>query len=164
MIGPDGTGIDIVIRIRARPETVFRYLTDATSYRRWMGHDVELDPRPGGLYRVRIPGRPAVEGRYLVVVPPERVVFTWGWVGSAEVPPGSTTVEIDLTPEGDGTVLRLVHRGLPTAPARAQHTQGWDHYLDRLSKASIGVDPGPDTAGVETPPGSVEDLEERVRP
>jgi hypothetical protein len=29
------------------------------------------------------------------------------------VPPGSTTVEITLTPDGDGTILRLRHLGLP---------------------------------------------------
>jgi len=139
-------GIDIVVRVRARPETVFRYFTDATFYRRWMGDDAELDPRPGGLYRVRFPGRPAVEGQYLVVSPPDRLVFTWGWVGSADVPPGSTTVEVDLTPEGDETVVRLVHRGLPTDAARAQHDEGWRHYLGRLSQVATGVDPGPDLA------------------
>lgn len=139
MIGLDLFGIDVVVRIRARPETVFRYFTDAALYRRWMGDDAELDARPGGLYRVRFAGRPTAEGRYLVVTPPDRVVFTWGWVGNADVPPGSTTVEVDLAADGEETVVRLVHRGLPTEADRAQHSTGWEHFLGRLVEHLIGV-------------------------
>jgi Activator of Hsp90 ATPase homolog 1-like protein len=47
------------------------------------------------------------------------------------VPPGSTTVEIDLTEENGATTLRLVHHGLPpeTMP---DHQQGWAYFLDIL--------------------------------
>jgi uncharacterized protein YndB with AHSA1/START domain len=141
-------GIDVETRIRARPETVFSYFTDAALYSRWMGSETELDPRPGGVYRVRIPGRPTVEGEYLVVEPPRRLVFTWGWVGSADVPPGSTTVEVTLTREGEATVVRLAHRGLPSEPARAQHAEGWRHYLARLAVAASGGEPGADPEAV----------------
>ena len=34
-------------------------------------------------------------------------VIPWGWEGDAEVAPGSTTVEITLTADEDGTLLRL---------------------------------------------------------
>jgi hypothetical protein len=33
--------------------------------------------------------------------------------GDEEVPPGSSTVEVTLTPDGDATVLHLVHGDLP---------------------------------------------------
>jgi uncharacterized protein YndB with AHSA1/START domain len=132
-------GIDLEVRIRARPETVFKYFTDATLYRRWMGDEAELDPRPGGLYRVHFPGRPSAEGQFLVVRPPDRVVFSWGWTGSAEIPPGSTTVEVDLTADGAETVVRIVHRGVPSGADRAQHTEGWHLYLARLSTAVTGA-------------------------
>ena len=154
MIDHSPFGIDVVVRIRARPETVFKYFTDATYYRRWMGDDAELDPRPGGLYRVRFPGRPPAEGQYLVVSPPDRVVFSWGWVVSADVPPGSTTVEVDLTADGDETVVRIVHRGLPTDADRAQHAEGWEHFLARLA-AVAGIEAGPDP--VSSPEGAHED-------
>ena len=144
MIGHSPFGIDLEVRVRARPETIFKFFTDAALYRRWMGDEAELDPRPGGLYRVHFPGRPSAEGRYLVVSPPDRVVFSWGWVGSAEIPPGSTTVEVDLTADGTETVVRIVHRGLPSDAGRAQHTEGWQHYLARLSQTVTGIDPGPD--------------------
>src|SRR4029453_6520785 len=52
-----------------------------------------------------------------------------------DLPPGSTTVEIDLFPDGDGTVLRPVHRDLP-GPATEAHRWGWDHYTARLPTAA----------------------------
>ena len=48
-----------------------------------------------------------------------------------------------LTPDGDGTLLRLRHTGLPAEEGET-HTQGWAHYLQRLSIAAVGQDPGPD--------------------
>jgi hypothetical protein len=58
--------------------------------------------------------------------------------------PGSSTIEIELTPEGDGTSLRFVHRDLPSAESTASHGHGWDHYLTRLETAAAGGDPGED--------------------
>lgn len=46
--------------------------------------------------------------------------------------------------EGDKTRVRLRHSGLPDDNAVAQHTQGWDHYLDRLAVVASGGDAGPD--------------------
>lgn len=145
MIGqPPPTGLDVEVRVRARPDIVFAFFTDRARFRRWMGDTVELDPRPGGTFRIAIPGRPTAEGTYLVVEPPERIVFTWGWVGSDDVPPGSTVVEIRLTGDGDDTIVHLSHRGLPTDASVAAHAAGWRHYLGRLVIGAIGGDPGPD--------------------
>lgn len=77
-------------------------------------------------------------------MPHSRVVFTWGWEAEGHpIPPGSSTVEISLEPDGQGTLLRLLHRGLP-ADALAEHGHGWDHYLARLATTGAGGDPGPD--------------------
>src|SRR5690349_14190218 len=96
------------IRIAAHPETVFAFLTDPEKILRWKGKTAEVDPRPGGIYRVDITGRDVARGEYVEVVPHRRVVFTWGWEGAGNpVPPGSSTVEITLMPDGDGTILRL---------------------------------------------------------
>lgn len=94
-----------------------------------------------------MPGRAVVEGVYLVVEPPHRIVFTWGWVGNAEVPPGSTTVEVTFTPDGDETIVRLAHRGLPTQSSCDEHAAGWQHYLGRVVIAASGGDPGQDPNG-----------------
>jgi hypothetical protein len=53
-------------------------------------------------------------------------------------------VDITLEPVADGTLLRLVHRGLPSPEACAAHKEGWTHYVDRLATVATGGDPGPD--------------------
>ncbi|MEO8632886.1 MAG: SRPBCC domain-containing protein [Chloroflexota bacterium] len=140
----DTKAIEKVITIAARPETVFRLLTDPKEYVRWKGRLAQLEPRPGGDFRVDFPGdKGTVIGEFVEVVPDRRVVFTWGWQASEIVPPGSSTVEIDLEPDGQGTRLRLVHRGLPEG-AIASHTEGWDYFLPRLTNVAEGR--GPDAA------------------
>lgn len=138
--------LEIERRIKARPETVFAYFTDAERYTRWMGVDAEIDARPGGIYRVTAPQGSVARGEFVEVEPPTRIVFTWGWEGNEDVPPSSTRVEITLEPDGDETVLRLAHSGLPGAEAAALHRHGWERYLDRLAIAGAGGNPGPDTA------------------
>ncbi|MET8536888.1 SRPBCC domain-containing protein, partial [Streptomyces sp. NPDC005065] len=95
-------------RIAARPETVFSFFTDREKWLSWMGKDGEFSFEPGGAYRTNVTGENVAEGRFVVVDPPKRLVFTWGWAeGGMPVPPGSTTVEITLEPVTDGTLLRL---------------------------------------------------------
>src|SRR4030088_188831 len=122
--------IERVIDIAASPETVFTLLTDPTEYVKWKGRAAKLDPRTGGEFSVTLKDA-AGRGEYVEVVPNRRVVFTWGWEGpGAVVGPGGSTVEIDLQPHGNGTRLRLVHRGLPIGEL-AGHTEGWDYFLPR---------------------------------
>jgi uncharacterized protein YndB with AHSA1/START domain len=112
-----------------------------------MGQSATFEARPGGLYRCEvIPGHVAL-GEFVELDPPRRLVFTWGWEPSEDddprVAPGSSTIESELTPEGDGTKLRFVH-DLPSAAAAESHSVGWDHYLPRLLTAAGGGDPGED--------------------
>jgi uncharacterized protein YndB with AHSA1/START domain len=135
----------VEVRIAASPETVFDFLVDPYRMIQWMGRSAALDPRPGGGFRCELHKSVAL-GEYVEVEPPSRVVFTWGWEGDVlSVGPGDSTVEVLLAPDGDGTHLRLVHRDLPTSEAAQKHTQGWDHYLERLAVAASGGDPGPDS-------------------
>lgn len=139
------------VRIAARPETVFAFFTDPARMILWKGIEATLDPRPGGIYRVSINGRDVARGEYLEVVPNSRVVFTWGWEGAeSPLPPGSSTVEVSLVPDGDGTLVRLRHTGLP-AEIRDVHAAGWEHYLARLTGAAEGHPMGPDPWASEPP-------------
>ncbi|MEX1157812.1 MAG: SRPBCC domain-containing protein, partial [Thermomicrobiales bacterium] len=126
------TDIEREIQIMARPETVFAYLTDPAKLVAWMGKQATLDARPGGAFRLRYDEGHVASGEYVEVVPNERVVLTWGWEAEgAATPPGASSVEITLTPDGDGTRLRLVHRGLSDDEARS-HSEGWDLFLPKL--------------------------------
>ena len=138
------SAVEREIRIEATPDTIFDFLVDSDKLPIWMGRRAELDPRAGGVYRVEINDQAAASGEFVEVDRPSRVVFTWGWEGGAFEPaPGTSTVEITLTPEGDGTVVKLVHNDLPE-PARDPHAHGWEQYLNRLEKVARGEDPGPD--------------------
>jgi uncharacterized protein YndB with AHSA1/START domain len=130
-------------RIDARPAVVYTYLTDSVRWTRWQGTSAEIEAVPGGRFRVTLVNGSTAEGQFVELVPDTRVVFTWGWRGHAGVPPGSSTVAIDLAPDGDGTLLVLTHSGLPVEE-RPIHAAGWDHYLPRLATASGGADPGVD--------------------
>jgi uncharacterized protein YndB with AHSA1/START domain len=127
-----------------RRTVVFAYFIDPELYQRWKGNTPELDPRPGGLYRVLMPSGDLVRGEYVTVEPPTRVVFTWGFQGSSDLPPGASTVEITLHADGDDTIVRLRHERLRSDESRQQHEIGWQHYLERLALVASSKDPGPD--------------------
>ena len=142
------TSVEREIAIAASPETVWQFLVDPEKAVRWMGEACSFHARPGGEYRCDvIPGHTA-SGEFVEVDPPHRLVFTWGWEpgkdGPSPVPPGSSTIEIELEPSGGGTTLRFTHRDLPNAESADSHAHGWDHYLERLVTASAGGDPGRD--------------------
>ena len=108
-----------------------------------------MDARPGGGYRIEVgPGR-TLRGAFVELDPPRRLVYSFGWEDGADIPgalpPGSSTVEIDLLASARGTTLRLLHRGLPGHESAISHGRGWDHYLERLVVVAEGGDPGPDS-------------------
>jgi uncharacterized protein YndB with AHSA1/START domain len=144
----EGSAVRREIEIAASPETVWEFLVDPAKAHTWWGQAVAFEARPGAPLRIQVTPASISSGEVVEVDPPRRLVYTWGWEvgggGPEIVPPGSTTVEIDLVPSGAGTTLRLVHRGLPDDDAAALHGQGWDHYLGRLAVAAGGGDPGPD--------------------
>jgi uncharacterized protein YndB with AHSA1/START domain len=132
------------ILIEATPATIWPFLTEPDELVQWHGTVAEIDPRPGGIYRVLVAGQFQSAGEYVEVVPMKKVVFTFGWEADGHsIPPGSTTIEITLHPEGDKTRVRLVHSGLPD-DAVDDHGRGWALYLERLAVRVAGGDPGPD--------------------
>ena len=90
------------IMIDATPDTIWPFLTDPERHVEWLGTVAEIDPRPGGAYRVLVGGQHQSVGEYLEVVPMQRVAFSFGWEQEGHpIPPGSTTIEISLHPEGE---------------------------------------------------------------
>jgi uncharacterized protein YndB with AHSA1/START domain len=133
--------IECEIRVEASPETIFDFFTDPAKAVRWMGEQATLDPRPGGIYRVAMNEEYVVIGEYVEVDRPHRVVFTWGWKDDLQqMPPGSSTVEVTLTPDGDATLVRVVHRDIPTPEAAESHRDGWNRFLPELAIAAAGGD------------------------
>jgi len=124
------------IRIDAAPEVVYQYWVDPVRMREWWGAKAELDARPGGVCRVEMEPGPVMAGEYVELVPHERVVFTFGWEQHEPgtlLAPGSTRVEVTLQPDGDATILTLVHSDMPDSHAD-DHAKGWAHYLGVLAE------------------------------
>jgi uncharacterized protein YndB with AHSA1/START domain len=143
-MGDETSSIEHEVRVAARPETVFAYFTDPVRLVSWMGVDATVDPRPGGVCRIKINDASTMLGQFVEVDPCRRIVWTWGWEEAVfAVPPQSTEVEVSLIPDGEDTIVRLAHRRLPprTAPF---HQAGWEHYLARLAAVAGGQEPEAD--------------------
>jgi uncharacterized protein YndB with AHSA1/START domain len=130
------------VEIAAPPERVFQALT-SDEITRWWGAD--------GIYRttswsgdLRVGGRWiatgasadgkvfAVEGEFLEIDPPRKLVQSWkpDWTAA---PP--TTVTFLLEPIGEGTRVTLRHDGFAgNAGACLDHTSGWEKVLGWLKQ------------------------------
>ena len=133
------------ISVAASPATVFALLTEPERLRRWQSVVSSVDLEVGGEYRhLVVPGAVA-RGRFTEIEPDRRLVYTWGWEGeTAGVAPGSSTVSVVLSPDGDRTIIDFTHDGLPDAEAVTSHADGWNHFVDRLATAAEEGDAGPD--------------------
>ena len=148
--------VDQRIFIDAAPAHVYELLTDAARLVEWMAPVASADPTPGGVLTWTHANGDRVVGAFVELQPYRRIVFSFGWDREdVEIPPGSTTVEIDLRPRDGGTELHLVHRGLTEQMADAHHG-GWTNYLARLAAAAEGRDPGPDPLADEQVPSARE--------
>jgi uncharacterized protein YndB with AHSA1/START domain len=130
------------VRIAASPATVWSFWTDAERLCEWWASAAEVEARPGGVFRVTMgDGGPVMLGEYVELQPHARLVFSFGWEHAEMrdlVPPGSTQVEVILTPDGDYTEVLLRHSLLPAAQA-AEHAKGWQLFVgERLPKAVAG--------------------------
>lgn len=125
-------------------ETVWRALTDPEIYAAWWGPrgwdvpSIVLEPRVGGVHRVEMREietgyRNTISGTYKAVEPPTRLIYSWAWA-DGPIAGVETEVEIMLAPEGNGTRLRMEHRGLGSAEVRDKHRQGWSGSFDCLEE------------------------------
>jgi uncharacterized protein YndB with AHSA1/START domain len=128
--------IERIVVIEADSETVFEFLIDPKLMAEWFGIRHVLEPRVGGTFQVEVSPGNIATGVFTEVVPGRRVAFTWGWQSEdaalAALRPGTSTVQIDLEPHENGTLLRLVHTGLPKNLENI-HAARWGLYLDRLA-------------------------------
>lgn len=106
--------VEVTRRIEATPAEVWPYLTDGSLWCRWQGVDATVEAVAGGVYRMVMADGSYASGSVVEVVPYRSITFTWGWTGAPfALAPGSTTVRITLEPDGEGTLVRLVHCDLP---------------------------------------------------
>ena len=122
--------------VDSEPADVYEYFTKPEAMVHWMGQVSSLNPVPGGEFAVDVNGSSAIRGRLVELDPPHRLVFTWGFIGSEDLPPGTSTVEVLFIPEDGRTRIDIVHRDLPETEA-SKHAPGWRHFLDQLAEAVV---------------------------
>jgi uncharacterized protein YndB with AHSA1/START domain len=152
---PSAERVESEIHVAADPTTVFSYFTDPAKLVRWLGRSARVRPVHDGEFDVEMSKDTWIRGTYDELDAPRRLVLTWRWASAnADLPPGTSRVDISFIPREGGTLVRVVHTGLP-APTVPRHRAGWAHYLTRLSLAASGRDPGADTGftTTATPPG-----------
>ena len=127
-------------RIKAPPAKVYAAWIDPQTIARWFGPagvvsvDAETDVRVGGRYQItaRVPNdEHQVMGVYREIVPNEKLVFTWAWKSTPE---RESLVTVLIKPDGDGTLLTVVHEQFFDDDARDRHQYGWTGALDKLEK------------------------------
>ena len=153
VITPDQNAVIAEIFIAAPPARVFQAISDPAQLPRWWGQDglyhvtkSTMDVRPGGKWRsdgVGADGQPFyVEGEYLEVEPPRRLVHTW--VGSYDQTKTIVHWELEAQPisalhpggpkrSGTGTKVRVRQEGFAGNLASATgHGEGWKRVLGWL--------------------------------
>ncbi len=118
-------------------EAVWTAITDPAHRNQWMGQTT-IDAREGGTISMVPTGPPqppkmkTMTGRIRVWDPPH--VFEHEW-NQRVVEPG--VVRYELSPDGDGTLLRFSHRGL-SVPNAQGFLPGTHAYFDRLEAYLAG--------------------------
>lgn len=124
----------------APPAMIWTFWTQPEHMARWWGpmgttpERVQVDAREGGLWEIDIRGQNGlyrIRGRYLVREKPSRLVSTWAWLGDDDVLGPESRYEVSFAADGDGTMLKLTHSGLPFDQAES-HGGGWMTTLDSL--------------------------------
>jgi CTP:molybdopterin cytidylyltransferase MocA/uncharacterized protein YndB with AHSA1/START domain len=144
----------LALRIRrvlpAPPQQVFDAFTTPERLAQWWGPRgftapaIELDPRPGGRYRILMqpPEGEAfyLKGVFREVDPPGRLVFGFEWE-DPDPDDRPNVVTLELRPRGDSTEVELEQRPFATESRRALHRDGWTDAFDRLEALLSGRPP-----------------------
>jgi uncharacterized protein YndB with AHSA1/START domain len=115
-------------------EVVWRALTEADAISDWLMVTTDFRPQVGARFRMKTRQMSAdgwVGAEVLELDPPRRMV--WAWSVDGDAPP--TTVTFELTPEADGTRLKLTHVGEIDPRIGGLLRDGWPGRLELLRRS-----------------------------
>jgi uncharacterized protein YndB with AHSA1/START domain len=128
-------------RLNAAAEKVYAAWTKPEQIARWFGPDTggvvraEADLRVGGSYTIVFRTEDGeehhVSGVYREILPPQKIQFTWAWL---TMPERESIVTVTIKPDGDGSILTLLHEQFFDEEARDRHEWGWTGALNKLEK------------------------------
>jgi uncharacterized protein YndB with AHSA1/START domain len=153
------TATRVTQRVNAPRARVYRALLDARAVARWMvptgmtSQVHSFDAREGGTFRISLTyeaptgtGKTTAQtdtchGRFVTLVPDERVVETVEFESSDPAMQGEMTIMITLADAAGGTELTAVHDGLPPGLSPADNETGWRSSLGKLAALVEGDGP-----------------------
>lgn len=124
--------IDHQVYVDAPMELVFKTLTTAAGWDAWFTQGTLLDARKGGNIRFRWvnwgPEHVITEdgGPILEIIPSHKFVFIW------QPDEHPTTVSINLSTRGEGTIVQLQDSGYTTPEVFMYCAAGWGEALTLL--------------------------------
>ena len=143
MSKPQIPSLTLKRRIEASPGQVYSAWADPKKIVHWFGPAqaangtmrADMDVRVGGRFRIDFKDVDGayheVGGAYQEVVPNERLVFSWAWHSTPE---RESLVTVTFKPDGDGTMLTLLHERFFDQKARDGHERGWTGTLEKLAR------------------------------
>ena len=138
-------------RVKARRADVYAALVDPDAVARWKApagmtcHVHTFEPREGGTLRISLTYDAPTEagktsartdtyrGRFVELVPNERVVEVDEFETTDPVLRGEMTITIILADADGGTKVTGLHEGLPPGVSIADNQAGWESALARLA-------------------------------
>jgi uncharacterized protein YndB with AHSA1/START domain len=133
--------IEREIFVEAAPEIVFDVVSKPEHVKQWWPDDARYETSPGSTGEISF-GDNAVGFTVVEAQPPRTFSFRWTQPAGTEAAAGnSLLVTFDLTPSGNGTLIRMTETGFremgwETAVLEEQyqnHIKGWDHFLPRIA-------------------------------
>jgi uncharacterized protein YndB with AHSA1/START domain len=131
----DRCGVRFERRYDATPDELWSALTEPDRLGRWLADVAELELRVGGRFLLRwreSDGTQETDGTILALEPGRMIELNWTYPGEPD-----SVARFELTPDGDGTILVLDHRGLPPGSI-AGYGAGWHSHLDSLDAHLAG--------------------------
>lgn len=136
-----GLVLNLEFTLEARPEEIFRLLTEPTELVTWWGPHgftipaVDLNLTVGGRYRFRMKppdGEPFhLSGEFLEIDSPRRLAYTFHWEEPAP-DDRESVVEISLWSAGDGTRVALSQGPFLSEERLDLHRNGWIESFEKL--------------------------------
>ena len=143
-------GVKLTIRrtFAAPVEKVYQAWTDPAKVskwffpnERWNTPTIDIDPRPGGRHNITMNHSDGDTfhnfGKYVDVVPNERLSFTWTWQESP-TGPEETFVTVEFRTVSGGTELTLIHDRQTDPTSREQTALGWTGCFNMLETYLTG--------------------------
>jgi uncharacterized protein YndB with AHSA1/START domain len=117
--------------VKATPTQVFDALTNPATIQQWSGGPAQMDNKVGTNFSLFGGG---VHGTNLEVIPNQKLVQEW-YAEELEQP---SKVSFTLVPTGEGTIIELLHEGVPEGQIQ-KFSEGWkQHYLGQIQKMFAG--------------------------